>query len=285
MYMFDNRIRENQERKASFFQLAKEVFGLRFDLWEQAGGWTSAYMPYCFLENDQVVANASVNLMKLTIDGVCHDALQIGTVMTREAYRGNGLAGKLLQKILDDYEGKTDLLFLCAEEKAMSLYRRAGFVNTDTVRYLLPAKAYFKEGPALLPVKRDLVELLKMKETSVPVTDLIWSKEDKHILPFYYVHGFQEMVLAPSPHVTILGEVKGDTFHLYDVLSTMKISLQEVLSSVVPADVQQVELHFTPSEHLPGLYTEPALENGFMVHRSSTVHLPKIFAYPRIITA
>ena len=285
MMRFDCHVRENQILKESFFKLSKEIFGIRFDLWEESGCWTNSYIPYCFHEDGQVLANASVNLMKLTVEGEIYEAVQIGTVMTRREFRGQGLSEKLLRKILADFEGKTDLIYLLANEDAMSLYQRAGFETVPAVRCFLPAEAYIKEGNQLLSMKKTLEELMALKKASVPVTDRLWSKEDRHILPFYYVHGFQDMILEPIEDVTILAEMEGDTFHLYDVLSPHKVSLAEVLRSIVPRNALRVELHFTPNEALSGLYREPDPDGGFMVHKSSKAAMPNNLTYPTIITA
>ncbi|SFN28888.1 GNAT family N-acetyltransferase [Proteiniclasticum ruminis] len=284
MMLFSRNVRENPQLKESFFELAKEVFGIRFDLWEKTGGWTSAYIPYCFHEDGQVVANASVNLMKLTVEGKIYDAVQIGTVMTRKEHRGQGLSEKLLRKILGDYEGKTDLIYLLADEDAMPLYQRVGFERINTVRCFLPIETCVNEGNPL-PVKKNIEDLMALKKSSFAMTDRLWSKEDRHILPFYYVHGFQDMILEPLLDVTILVEMEGDTFHLYDVLSPVKVSLSEVINSIVPQSALRVELHFTPQEMLPGLYTEPDPDSGFMVHKSSSAVIPNNLTYPTIITA
>ena len=167
----------------------------------------------------------------------------------------------------------------------MSLYQRAGFETVPAVRCFLPAEAYIKEGNQLLSMKKTLEELMALKKASVPVTDRLWSKEDRHILPFYYVHGFQDMILEPIEDVTILAEMEGDTFHLYDVLSPHKVSLAEVLRSIVPRNALRVELHFTPNEALSGLYREPDPDGGFMVHKSSKAAMPNNLTYPTIITA
>lgn len=285
MILFSRNVRENPQLKESFFELAKEVFGIRFDLWEKTGGWTRAYIPYCFHEDGQVLANASVNLMKLTVEGKIYDAVQIGTVMTRKEYRGQGLSEKLLRKILSDFEGKTELIYLFADEDAVSLYQRVGFESRNTVRHFLHAEDYSEEGNQLLPVEKNIEELMALKNASVPLTDRLWNKEDRHILPFYYVHGFQDMIVEPIKDVTILAETEGDTFHLYDVLSPHRVSLTEVLQSVVPPSALRIELHFTPQEMLPGLYTEPDPDNGFMIHKSSSAVMPNNLTYPTIITA
>lgn len=285
MYQFTNTVNQDSQLKDSFIGLAKEIFGIDFGRWENAGGWTRDYIPYCFHEDGQVIANASVNLMNLTVDGNGYEAIQIGTVMTRKDHRGQGLSEKLLMKILEDFKGKVDLIFLLADEEAMSLYRRVGFDTVDTVRHFLPADGYAKEENKVLPVKKTLEELMQLKKTALSITDHFWSKEDRHILPFYYVHGFQDMILEPLPEVTVLGALEKETFHLYDVLSNRVISLTDVLQTLVPMGAHRIELHFMPSEDLPGLYTEPDPENGFMVHKSSNVSIPKNFTFPQIITA
>lgn len=285
MYQFDKTLRQNQKRKESFFHLARDIFGISFDLWEKAGGWTESYIPYYFHEDDEIIANASVNLMKLTIEGTIYTGIQIGTVMTRETHRGKGLSEKLLRRIMEDYEESADFIYLMANEKAIPLYKRVGFEIQDTVRFFLPAGEYANITDKVHPISMTLDELMEIKKNSVPVTDRFWGGEDKHILPFYYVHGFQDNILKTSEGIIVLAELDEDTFHLYDVLSSEKTSLYKVLKEVVPQEARRVEIHFMPSEELPGLYQKPFPENGFMLHKSSKVQFPENLGYPTIITA
>ncbi|MFS0871054.1 GNAT family N-acetyltransferase [Paenibacillus xylanilyticus] len=64
--------------------------------------WGERYIPFSFVDGDQVIANASVNIHELIIHGEKKKAIQIGTVMTHPDYRGKGFSTRLMNKILED---------------------------------------------------------------------------------------------------------------------------------------------------------------------------------------
>lgn len=284
-YIFTNNIRGNQTLKESFFSLARETFGIRFDLWEEKGGWMSEYIPYCYVLDDEVVANASVNLMKLAIKGFTYTAVQVGTVMTEDKHRGKGLSEKLLRRIVADYEDKVDFLYLLADSRAVPLYERVGFSTVPSVRVFGDARLFGKSENLTSAVELTLEDLMDRKKHSVPVTEMVWSTEDRHILPFYYVHGFKQLISSPIPDVLLLSEVDDKTMHIYDVITPRKVALSEVLHVAVPSGVDILEFHFMPQEKLPGVYFTTDEDGGFMVNKAGKEIYPENCCYPRIITA
>ncbi|PGM56126.1 hypothetical protein [Bacillus sp. AFS053548] len=62
----------------SFIKLAKQTFGIDFNDWYEKGFWTDRYVCYSYVKEDLVIANASINKMKVQE----YNAIQIGTVMT-----------------------------------------------------------------------------------------------------------------------------------------------------------------------------------------------------------
>ena len=90
------QIRENEPLRESFFRLAEQVFGLNFRDWYRKGFWTDQYIPYVMTDGDRVAANVSVNIMNLIWCGIPKHYIQLGTVMTDPAYRGQVLYHTLL---------------------------------------------------------------------------------------------------------------------------------------------------------------------------------------------
>jgi len=64
---------------------------LSFESWYQLGYWNQNYIPYTLFEGGKALANVSVNQMNFNIIGKNYSAVQIGTVMTDENYRCQGL--------------------------------------------------------------------------------------------------------------------------------------------------------------------------------------------------
>jgi hypothetical protein len=76
-------IKDNQQLRASFNELAMNVFGISFEGWYEKGFWTEKYDPFCFVDNSTVIANVSVNILELIMNGEKRRALQIGTVILK----------------------------------------------------------------------------------------------------------------------------------------------------------------------------------------------------------
>ncbi len=78
--------RDNEMLRKSFNALAMKTYGLDFEDWYQNGYWGEAYTPYSIVEEGKIVANVSVNTMDFILDGSRKHVIQLGTVMTDEAY-------------------------------------------------------------------------------------------------------------------------------------------------------------------------------------------------------
>ena len=62
-------IRDNDELRGSFNALTHEVFCFGFEDWYKSGGWGDMYIPHAVVENGEVIANVSVNIMPFSVGG------------------------------------------------------------------------------------------------------------------------------------------------------------------------------------------------------------------------
>ena len=83
-YNYRDDIRRDEAARRSFDDLARRTFGLSFEGWYQSGYWQGDYLPHVLLRGDKVVANVSVNLCPMRLDGKIWRLVQLGTVMTDE---------------------------------------------------------------------------------------------------------------------------------------------------------------------------------------------------------
>lgn len=88
----DKHIRDNAARRESFMALAERVFGLSFKEWYAGGWWSERYRPYVLAHGDRVLACIAVNVMDTAWRGKDRRYIQLGTVMTDPACRGQGLS-------------------------------------------------------------------------------------------------------------------------------------------------------------------------------------------------
>ncbi len=97
--------------KDQYNDLIMQVFGFSFDTWFSHNLWGKDYESYSIIENNTMLANASVFRMKLLVDDRPLDCLQVGAVATRKEYRGQGLSRKIMNCILDTYSETPCFLF------------------------------------------------------------------------------------------------------------------------------------------------------------------------------
>ena len=102
--------RDDDLLRKDFSRLSKKVFSLDFEDWYQNGYWGDDYIPYSIIADGKIVANVSVNIIDMVREGVVRHYIQLGTVMTDEAYRNRGFIRKLMAEIEKDYSDKTQSL-------------------------------------------------------------------------------------------------------------------------------------------------------------------------------
>lgn len=121
-YKFIKQLKNNSILRSSFFELAKNTFGLSFENWYEQGFWTDKYIPYSIIDGDKVISNASVNVMDMIYGGSLKRFIQIGTVMTEPEYRNRGLCSFLIKEILSDWCGKCEYIYLFANSTVLDFY-------------------------------------------------------------------------------------------------------------------------------------------------------------------
>ncbi len=241
--------RDHMGLRHSFNELAGRTFGLDFENWYQNGFWGDAYNPYSVVENGRVVANVSVNRTDFLFDGTMRHFLQLGTVMTDQAYRHRGYIRSLMERIAADYEGRAEGIYLFANDSVLDFYPRFGFKKSKEFLHSLSLQGV--GTCAFRPLAMDCPaaweRLGEAAEHSVfrGRLDLVGNKG----LLFFYITGFMQQNVyyhAPS-HTYIVAERQGDRLLLHNVFSGRLTELSQVLE-LLGGDIRQVTLGFTPAD-------------------------------------
>lgn len=119
-------MRDDVKRRA-LNALAQRTFGIDFEAWVKDGYFEGDYIPYSLIENGKLLSNVSVNRMQFVQNGAARTHIQLGTVMTDAAHRQRGLARRLMGRVLRDWEGRCDGIYLFANLGALDFYRKMGF--------------------------------------------------------------------------------------------------------------------------------------------------------------
>lgn len=246
-------VRDREDIRLSFSALSKATFGLDFEPWYHNGYWSDRYVPYAIVMDGQVVANASANIMNFDMYGVSKTFIQIGTVMTDEAYRGRGFSKLLMQEIEKDYSDIADGFYLFANDSVVDFYPKFGYVKADEycfsmdfsesgTQQVLPLQT--AEGLSMnVASHRD--RLIEAMGASAPHSAFHMSDNDGLIL-FYLTQYMQECVYyIASEDAYVVAEIDESRLILHHAFSKTACQLNEIIAAFGPA-IRRVDLGFTP---------------------------------------
>ena len=119
----------------SFNELTQNTFGFDFVNWHAEGHFSEMYVPHVIMDGEKVVSNVSVNRMQFDVGGIIKNYIQLGTVMTDEAYKGKGFNRKIMEFILQEYADKVDGIYLFGNDSVLNYYPKFGFVPCEEYEY------------------------------------------------------------------------------------------------------------------------------------------------------
>lgn len=285
-YHFIKGYKDDENYRNSFNELAQQIFGINFEQWYQDGYWTERYQPFSYLDDGKVIANVSVNILDLVINGEEKRALQIGTVMTHPDYRNRGLSANLMNKVLEKYEGKYDIIYLFANHSVLDFYPKFGFKAVDEHQFTMDftgSKSSGEEGRQLSGSnKNDLQFIYNFVSERVPVSHIFGTSNAAELVMFYCVFAFSEDIYyLEKEDVIVLCEQEEDQLHLFDVISKGDIDFEGILNKVAGEGTNKIVFHFTPDEKkLPLIKEKYHGSEVLYVKATDELVLPKYFKHP-----
>lgn len=239
--------RNNEKLRRSFNELAMATFHLDFEDWYQNGYWTEKYNPYSIVIDGKVVANVSVNTTEFEVNGVRKCYIQLGTVMTDKAYRGQGLIRTIMEEIENEYAGKVDGWYLFANDKVLDFYPKFGFQPAKEYEYFY--KTSGERQILFKRVKMDAKEAWDVLEerirSSYPQAALELVNNSQ--LPMFYVSKFMQENVYYSKELDtyVIAEIEEDTAVIFAIISTEMQDIKRIAESI-GCNVKTVTLGFTP---------------------------------------
>lgn len=243
-----NNYRTQDNLRHSFNALAAKTFnGLDFEAWYQNGYWSDRYNPYSIVIDGAVVANVSVNTIDFMWNGERKHFIQLGTVMTEERFRNQGLIRQIMNQVGQDYEQTVDGIYLFANDSVLDFYPKFGFRKATEYRCTKPFSTSQARSMVQIPMKNkeDWNKLESAMRQSVSYSRFHMIDNDNLIL--FYVTGFmQDNVYYSEEYDThVIAEIDKNTLTVHNIFSAQKYPLDDILASFGP-DIQQVNLGFTP---------------------------------------
>lgn len=138
--------------------------------------------------------NISINFLDVVINNEVKKAIQLGTVMTHPDYRRKGLAKKLLTYVIDKFQYEVNLFYLYANKCVMDFYPKFGFQLKEETNFSIPVKTSQLKPQYVRKLdisnKIDLDLLLKLTKDKYPISKILDTVHDEHLLSFIVLMSF-----------------------------------------------------------------------------------------------
>lgn len=259
-YLFTKQIKDDQILRKSFNDLTEMTFGFRFDTWYELGYWGEKYITNSYLDQQQVIANVSVNKIPLILNGEKKRGIQIGTVMTNPLYQRQGLAKRLMESVIKEYKEQCDIFYLFANPNATGFYEKLGFHKIIETQYII--HDYHSKKGILInqldmnqPLDKQLV--LDLVYEHIPISKRISMIDNPELIMFYLTSFLRENIYyIPSNESIVIASIEDRTLMIYDIFCKKEVALMEVIDGFHLLDYNKVIFGFTPEipkEYLPYL--------------------------------
>jgi GNAT superfamily N-acetyltransferase len=271
-YTFIKAYQSDNAYRKSFNELAQTVFDINFESWYQNGYWTEKYIPYSFLHNDKVIANVSVSPMKFVHNGIVKNYVQLGTVMTEEAYRNQGLIRRLIHEVDSDYSNKVDGFFLFANETVLDFYPKFGYERVKEHSFYQHTDIDCEMTARRVPMKtREDFKLLEAAVNNSCIQSSFWMIENMELVMFYATNFMNENVFEmKDQNAYAIAELDQGELFLHQVFSPEKVNLERIVASF-GKEVKKVTLGFTPLEETGFQWEESRDEDTVLYGKGSSL--------------
>lgn len=258
-YELKQSVMRNEEERASYNELAVKTFGISFEQWFRDGYWSCSNIPYMLFDGKKAVSNVSVNRMKILYRGKLRNYVQLGTVMTEEAYRNKGLAAFLMREVLKDWEKECDSIFLFANRTVSGFYPKFGFEKAKHYEYHIKqeAGAPVRGGGGIasgayrrldMSLAKDREQLKTYYEKTNPFSGM-QVVENYGLLMFYCGSFMKDCIYYSEKYdVVMIAEQKGRCFQCYDIFGGKESKLREILFDASGTETENICVKFTPEE-------------------------------------
>ena len=248
-YSYVTDYKNNDRLRHSFNELIEKTFDFNFVEWFDNGFWSEKYIPCSLVDRYKIIANVSVNLMDFNRDGTEKHYMQIGTVMTDEEYRGQGLSRYLMERVIAEYEGKVDGIYLFGGDNVVHFYSKFGFIRGTEYQYSKVVKVANQKmqvehvNMADKTRRQNFIDAIKNS-----VSNERFSKDNFGLNAFWATGPLRDLVYYHTDEdAYVIADRKKDDLLIHQMISTHKVDLEKITSSF-GSSIKKVTLGFTPNE-------------------------------------
>ena len=263
-YIFSNKVRDNDILRESFNKLTRQTFGFDFINWYALGHWGKWYIPQALLDGEKVVSNVSVNLMQFDMQGVQKNYIQLGTVMTDKDYRGQGLNRQIMERVLEEYVGKVDGIYLFGNDEVLDYYPKFGFQASKEYEYYMSLGS--EDVGKLIPYALEKVDMSDKEQSEqivkiikaypdnsgeVNENDGLYMSENLGLYQFWLDAAYANQVYyVPEVGVYVIAEWEKQVLRIHQIFGKQRVDIPRLAQSF-EEQVQEVVLGYVPMDKTP----------------------------------
>lgn len=264
-YTFACGYKDDDSLRMSFNDLAMQCFEFELEDFYREGYWNDSYIPYSLIADDRIVSNVSVFDFDFVLNHKTVKCVQIATVMTDDRYRGRGLSRYLLERVLHEWKNECDMIYLFANDTAVGLYPRFGFVPArEYVHYkeLHPVSTVSQADRLNMENETDRRFVFDYIENAFPVAEL--SSLNTSSLVMYHCMTSQKsnVYYVNQLDAVVIAQTGGEVLCIHDVFCKKQVGIDDVIQKMASTGVQRAVLGFTPLDKSDFEKDELKVENS-----------------------
>lgn len=255
-YVYITDYKNDENRRNCLHTLTRKVWGFDFEKWYNSGYWQDNCLLYSLLDGNMMVSHITVSVIDFIVLGKKKQFIQLGTVSTEEEYRTLGLNKFLMEKVLDEWKDKCDMIYLFANNSVLNYYTLFGFNTVN--EYVATRKIDFVENKYIIRKldvnnKSDHQLLYTKAKNAIPLFNI--SMVDNAGLIMFYCNYFdkfrfkEKLYYVESLNTIVIAEYKDNDLILYDILSTEKTDIEEVIHAMHTTHTKNVIMCFMPIDN------------------------------------
>lgn len=244
----------DEKKRFEFNDMTEKEWGFDFENFYQSGYWKNNCSIYSIFYKEEIVSHTTVTLFEVMVASEKKVWAQIGTVMTKERFRKQGLSRYLMQRIQQDFNEKIDGMFLFANDSVLDFYPKFGFIPVK--EFQAGRKVNYKKSSfQAKQLDMDHENNRKLLETYIEkaLPNSFFNLKNCDLIFFYcYAYpyfGFKETVFHIESLDTIaIAQIEENVLFLLNVFQLRNVQMNDIIQALSNPDITEVMYGFTPQD-------------------------------------
>ena len=259
------------EQHLAFFRFVDTIFGGgragTWATWRDRGGWTGDYEVFALVDGGRIVSTVGRSRMHLVVNGVDRTGWQLGAVATARPYRRQGLARRLMDRVIAELDEPDQPVILFANNSVLDFYPRFDFKRIPQRRSVARAALQPSGSPAPrcdLSDASHRIRLARLCAAARPIPGPLAARDYGWLALWNLTCGPVAASWLPGLDAAVATVMEGERLIVHDVIATRPFDLRPVALALIARPVAEVEFLFNPEGFWPEV-THPDADDADLV--------------------